>query len=36
MKNRSESITAPGAVVAKQLKRKNMTEVELAAQWGVR
>lgn len=41
MKEREEimkqnnTITTPGAVIVKQLKRKNMTEVELAAQMGV-
>jgi len=35
MKNRNENGTTPGAVVAKQLKFKKMTETELASQMGV-
>ncbi len=35
MKNRNENMTTPGAVVAKQLKFKKMTETELASQMGV-
>ena len=32
---KNENITAPGAVVVKQMKLKKMTETELAAQMGV-
>lgn len=35
MKNRNENITVPGAVVAKQLKFKRMTEADLAQAMGV-
>ena len=35
MKNGNSNITPPGAVVAKQLKFKKMTEVELASLMGV-
>ena len=35
MKNGNSNITTPGAVVAKQLKFKKMTEVELASLMGV-
>ena len=35
MKNVNSNITTPGAVVAKQLKFKKMTEVELASLMGV-
>ena len=35
MKNRNSNMTTPGAVIAKQLKLKKMTEVELASLMGV-